>query len=344
MLSVRNGHRARARLVAVGARVPARVVTNAELEETLDTSDEWITTRTGIRERRVAGPDEAASDLAAGAAQEILAQAGVPAEDIDVVLVATATPDHLFPATAALVAERIGARNAGSFDLMAGCTGFIYALAQACALVESGIARHVLTVGGETFSRVLDWTDRSTCVLFGDAGAGALISASTEDDATGFLGFDLGTDGSGAPLLLIPGGGSRRPPSSPDYRREESFIRMNGREVFKFATRVMVDSATRLLDRLEVRPDEIDLLVAHQANLRIIEHAVKRLGVPESRVFNNVDRYGNTSSASIPLALAEARERGRLRPGDLTLLVGFGAGLTWGSTVVRYEPLVPAAG
>jgi 3-oxoacyl-[acyl-carrier-protein] synthase-3 len=344
MLSVRNGHRARARLVAVGARVPDRVVTNAELEETLDTSDEWIVTRTGIRERRVASPDEAASDLAAAAADEILAQAGVAAEDVDVVLVATATPDHLFPATAALVAERIGARNAGSFDLMAGCTGFIYALAQACALVESGIARHVLAVGGETFSRVLDWTDRSTCVLFGDAGAGALVSASSEDEATGFLGFDLGTDGSGAPLLLIPGGGSRRPPSAPDYRREESFIQMNGREVFKFATRVMVDSATRLLDRLEIGPDEIDLLVAHQANLRIIEHAVKRLGIPQSRVFNNVDRYGNTSSASIPLALAEARERGRLRPGDLTLLIGFGAGLTWGSTVVRYEPLVPAAG
>jgi 3-oxoacyl-[acyl-carrier-protein] synthase-3 len=344
MLAIRNGHRQRARLVAVGAHIPERVLTNEELEEQLDTSDEWISTRTGIRERRIAREGEAASDLAAAAAPDILARAGVSAEELDIVVVATATPDHLFPSTAAIVCDRIGARNAGSFDLMAGCTGFIYGLAQACALVEAGLARHVLVVGAEAFSRIMDWTDRSTCVLFGDAGAGALVSASDDEDATGFLGFELGTDGSGAPLLLVPGGGSRRPASAADYRREESFMQMNGREVFKFAARVMVESSSRLLERLEIGVADIDLLVAHQANLRIIEHAVKRLGISQSRVYNNVDRFGNTSSASIPLALAEARDLGRLRPGDLTLLVGFGAGLTWGSTVVRYEPLPAAAG
>jgi len=342
MIAVRNGHRSRARLTEVGAYVPSRVMTNAELERIVDTSDEWIASRTGIRERRVAAPDEAASDLAAAAGRDVLARAGVSAEDLDMVLLATATPDHVFPSTAAIVCDRLGAVNAGSFDLMAGCTGFIYALAQACALVESGLARNVLVVGGEVLTRFLDWSDRATCVLFGDGGGAALVTAGDEETTAGFLGFELGTDGAGAPLLVIPGGGGRRPSGAADYRREEAFIQMNGREVFKFAARVMVDSVERLLERLELGVDEIDLLVPHQANLRIIEHAVKRLGFDEGRVFNNLDRYGNTSSASIPLALAEAREVGVLRPGSRVLMVAFGAGLTWGATVARYEP-VPAA-
>jgi 3-oxoacyl-[acyl-carrier-protein] synthase III len=342
VIVTRNGHPGRARLVGVGAHVPERVLTNADIERMVDTSDEWITTRTGIRERRVAAPGEAASDLAAAAGRDVLARTGTAAEDLDIVIVATATADHLFPPTAALVCDRLGAVNAGSFDLMAGCTGFIYALAQACALVESGLARTVLVLGGEVLTRFVDWGDRSTCVLFGDGGGGALVVAADEETTGGFLGFELATDGSAASLLMVPGGGGRRPSGAEDYRRQEAFIQMNGREVFKFATRVMVDSVSRLLERLELSVEEIDLLVPHQANIRIIEHAVKRIGIDPGRVFNNLDRYGNTSSASIPIALTEAQDAGRLRSGALLLLVAFGAGLTWGATAVRYEP-VPAA-
>ncbi len=338
MIAVRNGYRARARFAGVGAYVPERVLVNADLERLVDTTDEWIVARTGIRERRLAAPEEAASDLAAAAGRDVLARAGVAAEDVDIVIVTTATPDHLFPSTSALVCERLGAVNAGSFDLGAGCTGFIYGLAQACALVESGLARTVLVLGGEALSRLVDWTDRTTCVLFGDGGGGALVVAGDEETTGGFLGFELGTDGTGAQLLCVPGGGSRRPSAAEDYRREEAFIQMNGREVFKFASRVMVDSVGRLLERLEIGVDEIDLLVPHQANIRIIEHAVKRIGIDGGRVFNNLERFGNTSSASIPIALAEAEQVGRLRPGDLVLMVAFGAGLSWGATAVRYEP------
>jgi 3-oxoacyl-[acyl-carrier-protein] synthase III len=324
---VRNGKRPRARLAAIGAHSPQRVVTNDEIARVVDTSDEWIFERTGIRERRFAGPDEASSDLAVVAAERILADAGVPASEIDVLIVPTASPDHLFPATAALVADRIGAESAAAFDLLAGCTGFIYGLAQGVALIESGIAGTVLVLGAETLSRLVDQTDRSTCILFGDA-----------DAVTGFLGFELGADGAGGPDLVIPAGGSRMPPLDGPYAPSDACLQMNGREVFRFASRVMVDSSSRLLEALEMSIDEIDLLVAHQANQRIIDHAIVRLGIPEERVFNNVARHGNTSSASIPLALTEARDAGILSPGDLVLMVGFGAGLTWGSTVARYEP------
>ena len=339
MIAVRNGRGARARLVEVGAYAPERVLRNDELEGMVETSDEWIVSRTGIRERRIAAPDQAASDLAAAAGRDVLERAGVDAAEVDMVIVATASPDHLFPSTAAIVCDRLGTVNAGSFDLMAGCTGFIYGLAQGCALIESGVARTVLVLGGEVLSRLLDWSDRATCVLFGDGGGAALLVAAGEDEADGFMGFDLGTDGAGAPLLGVPGGGGRRPSGSADYARSEAFIQMNGREVFRFATRVMVESVSRLLDRLELGVDEIDLLVPHQANIRIIEHAIARLGFPEERVFNNLDRFGNTSSASIPLALTEARAVGRLPAGSRVLMVAFGAGLTWASTVGRFEPL-----
>jgi len=342
LLVVRNGSHARARLLGISAYVPERVLTNADLETIVETSDEWIVTRTGIRERRVAAPEQSASDMAAEAALNLLADTGLGVEEVDVVMVLTATPDYLFPSTSSAVCERLGTK-AASFDLMAGCTGFIYGLAQACALVEAGLARNVLVLSGEVLTRFTDYTDRSTCVLFGDGGGAALVGAGSEEDTTGFLGFELGTDGTGGAQLLIPGGGARRPSCAEDYALAEAYIRMNGREVFKFATRAMVDSATRLLDRLEMGIGEVDLLVAHQANLRIIEHAVKRLGIDPERVYNNVDRFGNTSSASIPIALAEAIQVGRLRPGDLLLLVGFGAGLTWGSTVVRYEPALVRA-
>jgi 3-oxoacyl-[acyl-carrier-protein] synthase III len=342
VIAARNGKRQSARLVSVGSYVPERVVTNAELARTVDTTDEWIVTRTGIRERRFAAPDEAASDMALIAAEEIMAQAGVAPSELDFVIVPTSTPDHFFPSTAAILAERIGARGAAAYDLSAACAGFVYGLSQAAALVESGLAGHVLVVGSDQLGKMQDMTDRSTCILFGDAAGGALISAGDESTTGGFLGFEIGADGSGADLLTIPAGGSRQPITA-ETPRAEACIQMNGREVFKFATRVMIDSPLRLLERLEMSIDEIDLLIAHQANSRIIEHAVKRLGIAPEKVFNNLERYGNTSAASIPLAMKEARDLGRMRPGDLLLLVGFGGGLTWGTTIVRYEPVSPEA-
>jgi 3-oxoacyl-[acyl-carrier-protein] synthase-3 len=337
VIAVRNGRAHRARLVALGAHVPARVVTNAEIERNVDTSDEWIVTRTGIRERRFAAPAEAASDLAFAAARRVLDDAGLPAERLDMVIVPTSTPDHLFPSTAAILAHRLGARGAAAYDLSAACSGFVYGLAQGAALVEAGMATNVLVVGSEVLSKVTDHADRGTCILFGDGAGGALVSAGDPDETGGFLAFDLGADGGGADLLTIPAGGGRLPLSA-GPAPAEGCIRMDGPEVFRFATRIMVESAERLLDALELDVGEIDLVVAHQANSRIIDAAARRLGIPEERLFNNIERYGNTSAASIPLALAEARDAGRLRPGDLMLLVGFGAGLTWASTVVRWEP------
>ena len=337
MISVRNGRPTRARLAALGAYVPERVVTNAEMEDRLDTSDEWIVARTGIRERRFAAPDQASSDLGVIAAERALAAAGVPAEAIDMVIVATATPDHLFPSTATLLAHRIGARHAGAYDLLAACSGFVYGLAQASALVESGIARTVLVVGAEALSRLTDQTDRATCVIFADGAGAAVVTSAGPDEVTGFLGFELGADGGGADQLRIPAGGSRMPVAMAG-RPSDGYIQMNGTDVFRFATRVMVESTERLLAAAGLDIDEIDLVVAHQANTRILDHAAERLGVASDRVFSNIDRYGNTSSASIPLALTEARDEGRLSPGDLLLLVGFGGGLTWASTIVRYEP------
>lgn len=326
----------RARLAAFGAHVPERVVTNAWFEERLDTSDEWIVARTGIRERRWVGDGEATSDLAVGAALRILDAAGLDAADVDVVIVPTCTPDHLFPSVAAVTADRIGARAAAAFDLQAACSGFIYGLAQATALVESGLARNVLVVGAETFSRIIDPDDRATCILFGDGGAGALVTRGGPGTG-GFLGFELGADGSRGDDLILPVGGTRHPAWN-GFDPRDAYVRMNGREVFRFATRVMEESVVRLLERTGVAIGEVDLLVAHQANRRIIDHAVDRLGIDPARVFNNLERYGNTSAASIPLALTEARDAGALRPGDLVLMVGFGAGLTWASALARYEP------
>ena len=338
MISSRNGARVRARLAALGGYAPETVVTNDDIARRVETSDEWIVTRTGIRERRYAAPDQAASDLAVVAAERILESAGVEGAELDMVIVPTATPDHLFPSTAALVADRLGARNAAAFDLSAACSGFVYGLAQATGLIEAGIARTVLVVGAEVLSRVTDHDDRATCILFADGAGGALITRGDPEETTGFLAFDLGADGSGAEQLIIPAGGSRQPVSA-GPAPTDGCIKMDGPEVFRFATRVMVESAERLLEALEISIDEIDLLVAHQANSRIIEVAARRLGIPDERVYNNLERYGNTSSASIPLALAEARDEGRLRPGAMLLLAGFGGGLTWASTICRYEPI-----
>ncbi len=315
-------------ITGLGYHVPSRIVTNDELAEIVDTSDEWIATRTGIRERRIAAESEAMSDLAIPAARAALAQAGVKPRELDLIVVATITPDMMFPATAAIVADALGSSDAAAYDLSAGCTGFMYALAQAHAMIAAGLANRALVVGGDILSRTLDWTDRSTLVLFGD-GAGAVVLEHVDEG--GFLGFELGADGSGGRELHYPGSGSRLPVNG-----DREFLQMNGREVFKFATRVLVSSAEAVLAHCGLTVDDVDVYVPHQANVRIIDHAVRKLGFPKEKVVINVDRYGNTSSGSIPLALADAARDGRLRPGSLVLMTGMGAGLTWGSALMRW--------
>jgi 3-oxoacyl-[acyl-carrier-protein] synthase III len=314
-------------ITGLGAHVPERVLTNDELAQLVDTSDDWIVTRTGIRERRIAAETEALSDLALPAVQQALDQAGVDGRDIDLLIVATVTPDMMFPSTAALLADRIGAADAAAYDLSAGCTGFMYALAQAYGMLAGGLARRALVVGGDVLSRILDWNDRSTLILFGD-GAGAVVLEPSEEP--GFYAFELGADGAGGEHLWLPGSGSRV------FEDPRQHVKMNGREVFKFATRVLVTSGEAVLDRGGLSVGDVDVYVPHQANVRIIDHATKKLGIPSERVVINVDRYGNTSSGSIPLALADAQVDGRLRAGKLVLMTGMGAGLTWGSALMRW--------
>ena len=314
-------------ITGLGSRVPDRIVTNDELARLVDTSDEWIVERTGIRERRMADDKEALSDVALPACRKALAQAGLEGADIDLLIVATVTPDMAFPSTGAILADRLGATSAAAYDLSAGCTGFVYALAQGYAMVAGGLAHRALIVGGDLLSRILDWEDRSTLVLFGD-GAGAVVLETVPEQ--GFVGFELGADGAGGENLWLPGSGSRR------FDESEKYVKMNGREVFRFATRILVQSAEDLLAKCEVSIDDVDLYIPHQANMRIIDYATKKLGVPSDRVVINVDRYGNTSSGSIPLALADAAADGRLRPGQLVLMTGMGAGLTWGSALIRW--------
>ena len=314
-------------ITGLGAYVPERVIANDELAQMVDTSDEWIVERTGIRERRIAADSEALSDLSLPAARQALDQAGVDPKDIDLLIVATVTPDMMFPSTAAILADRMGATDAAAYDLSAGCTGFMYALAQAYGMVAGGLSRRALVVGGDVLSRILDWSDRSTVVLFGD-GAGAVVVEPAQE--AGFLAFELGADGAGGEHLWLPGSGSRL------FDGPERFVKMNGREVFKFATRVLVQSGEAVLERTGAHIEDVDVYVPHQANVRIIEHATKKLGIPSDRVVVNVDRYGNTSSGSIPLALADAQEDGRLQAGSLVLMTGMGAGLTWGSALMRW--------
>ncbi len=322
-------------ITGLGAHVPERVMTNDELSTMMDTSNEWIMERTGIRERRIAAPDEALSDLALPAAREALEEAGVAAADLDLVIVATVTPDMAFPATGAILADLLGAKDAAAYDLSAGCTGFMYAVAQAYGMVAAGLAQRTLVVGGDVLSRILDWSDRSTAVLFGD-GVGAVVLERVPEGDGGFLGFELGADGSGGPQLYLPAGGSRTPATAESVADGLHFVQMNGREVFKFATRVLVSSANAVLAECGRTIDEVDVYVPHQANVRIIEYATEKLGIPEDRVVIDVDRYGNTSSGSIPLALADAKREGRLQPGRLVLMTGMGAGLTWGSGLIEW--------
>ena len=316
-------------ITGLGVYVPERVFTNKDLEQFVDTTDEWIVERTGIRERRFATKEQALTDIAEPAARAALADAGVDAASIDLIIVATVTPDMMFPTSSALLADSLGMPDAAAYDLLAGCTGFMYALAQAYGMVSSGLSKRALVVGGDVLSKILDWTDRSTLVLFGD-GAGAVVVERVEQG--GFLGFELGADGGGGENLWLPGSGSRH------FEDADKLVKMNGREVFKFATRVMVSSAEKVLAECGKTVDDVDVYVPHQANKRIIDHAAGKLGIPEEKIVVNVDRYGNTSSGSIPLALADAAADGRLREGELVLMTGMGAGLTWGSALIEWTP------
>ena len=318
----------RVALIGIGSHVPERVMSNDEIASMVETSDEWIAQRTGIRERRIAAEPDSSATLGAEAARRALLSAGIDAGELDLIVTATASPDYYFPATASLIGERIGAGEVAGYDLSAACTGFIYALAQAYSQIAAGLAETVLVVGTEVFSRLLDWSDRSTCILFGD-GAGAVVLR-RDDDRHGLRGFELGADGSGALLLSVAAAGH-----AADHD-EGPFVRMNGPEVYKFATRVVVDSSLRSLEAAGLGVEDVDVFVPHQANRRIIDHAARRLGLDEAKVFSNVDRYGNTSAGSIPLCLDEAWRQGRIGPGDIVLMVGFGGGLAWGSCVMEW--------
>jgi 3-oxoacyl-[acyl-carrier-protein] synthase III len=325
MIGSANGRRIG--ITGLGVYVPDRVFTNKDLEQYVDTTDEWIVERTGIRERRFATEEQALTDIAEPAAIAALANAGVDASSIDLIIVATVTPDMMFPTSSALLADSLGMPDAAAYDLLAGCTGFMYALAQAYSMIASGLSQRALVVGGDVLSKILDWTDRSTLVLFGD-GAGAVVLEPVETG--GFLGFELGADGGGGDTLWLPGSGSRH------FEDADKLVKMNGREVFKFATRVMVSSASKVLDECGLTVDDVDVYVPHQANKRIIDHAAGKLGIPAEKIVVNVDRYGNTSSGSIPLALADAAADGRLHEGELVLMTGMGAGLTWGSALIEW--------
>jgi 3-oxoacyl-[acyl-carrier-protein] synthase III len=314
-------------VLGIGSHVPERVMTNDEIATMVETSDEWISQRTGIHERRIAGPADSSASLGAEAARLAIASAGVSPLDLDLIVAATASPDYYFPATASLIGERIGAVDVAGYDLSAACTGFIYALAQGYSQIASGLADTVLVVGTEVFSRLLDWGDRSTCILFGD-GAGAVVLGRGGDG--GLRSFEMGSDGTGAALLSVAAAGNA------EFDREGPYVKMNGPEVYKFATRVVVESATRCLETGGMTVADVDLFVPHQANRRIIDHAVRRLGLSEEKVFTNVDRYGNTSAGSIPIGLDEAWRQGRIDRGDVVLMVGFGGGLAWGSCVLEW--------
>ncbi|HEY43261.1 MAG TPA: ketoacyl-ACP synthase III [Anaerolineae bacterium] len=323
-----------AHVVGWGKYVPQRVLKNGELSELVDTSDEWIRTRTGIRERHLAEDGETTASMAFQAARQALEVAQLSPAQVDLIIVATATPDHLFPSTACLVQDMIGATRAAAFDLSAGCTGFIYGLSVAANMLSSGAYQTALVIGAETLSSITDWTDRSTCVLFGD-GAGAVVIQMGENKG-GVLAATLGSDGSGGDILWLPAGGSRMPTSQQTIDQRLHFIHMKGREVFRFAVKVIHEATCEVLQKAGYALSDLTLLIPHQANQRIIEAAARSLNLPLEMVYSNVEWYGNTSAASIPIALSEAVEKGRIQTGDLVVCVGFGAGLTWGAVAIRW--------
>jgi len=317
-----------------GGYAPAHVLTNADLERLVDTSDEWIVTRTGIRERRVAAAHETTASMGAVAGARAIAVAGLAPDDIDLILLATLTPDYWMPSTAALVKEAIGNTRAPAMDVAAACSGFVYAFATAQAYVASGMAQHVLVIGAELLTRFLDYSDRSTCILFGDGAGAVVISAS--DAPGGALGVELTTEPQGAYMIWLPAGGAKSPPSLETIARGEHYIRMEGRETYRFATKTLASTALTAISRAGLRPEDIDLFIPHQANIRIIEAVAKGLDMPMDRMFVNLDRYGNTSAASVPLALAEAVDSGRVRVGDHVVIVAFGAGFTSGAVALEW--------
>ena len=316
-----------------GKYVPTRVITNADLERTLDTSDEWIVTRTGIRERHIVAEGESTSQMSIAAAKDALEMAGVRAKDLNLIIVATSTPDYLTPPISSQIQHGLGAKNVGAFTLVTGCTGFVYALATAQQFIATGAYKTVLVIGAELLSRFVDWSDRATCVLFGD-GAGAVVVQATETPS-GVLSFVLGSDGSGGENLILPGGGAVNPPSHKSLDAGLHHLKMNGNEVFKFATRVLGKALREAIQQAGLKTEDIDLFIPHQANIRIIESAAKFANLPPEKVFVNVQKYGNTSAASIPIALCEAFEEGRAKIGDTLAFVAFGAGLTWAAAVVK---------
>jgi 3-oxoacyl-[acyl-carrier-protein] synthase-3 len=329
-----------ARITGWGMYAPERVVTNDDLSQIVDTSDEWIFSRTGIRSRHlVSGERESTLSLAVRAAWDALRVAGLSPTQLDLIIVATITPEYLLPSTASLVQDALGASHAGAFDLVAGCTGFIYALSLGTDHIRAGSAQHVLVIGAETLSRIVDWTDRDTCVLFGD-GAGAVVLSACEE-RSGVIAADLGSDGSGGDLLIQPAGGSRQPATHESVTKGDHFVKMNGRQVFRFATRAMARATSEIVEQAGWELHDVNLIIPHQANIRIIQSAAKRLELPEERFYLNLERYGNTSAASIPIALCEAVNRGWIKAGHRLVLVGFGAGLTWGAAALEWGLPLP---
>ncbi len=328
-----------AHITGWGMSVPDKVLTNDDLAELVDTNDEWIQSRTGIRERRIATDEQSTATLATDAAIHALDKAKISPSDVDLIIVATSSPDNIFPATASIVQDSIGAVKAGAFDISAACTGFILALNMAAQAIHTGSISTALVIGSETLSRFLDWTDRSTCIIFGD-GAGAFVLQASEEPG-GVLSAVMRSDGSGADLLGLSAGGSYYPASEPTIHEGKHFLFMNGKEVFRFATRVMAGATKDVLDQADISLEELDWIIPHQANRRIIETAARRLKFPIEQVVINLDRYGNTSTASIPLATVEAAQEGKLKPGDKIVFVGFGAGLSWGSLAVQWTGPLP---
>jgi 3-oxoacyl-[acyl-carrier-protein] synthase-3 len=324
----------RAKIVAVGAYAPKRVMTNADLSKLVDTSDEWIVQRTGIRERRIADETEATSDLAVKAAQQALERAGLVPEDIEFIAVGTTTPDMIFPSVGNIVQHRLGCRRAGSVDLMAACAGSVYSLVTGAQFVQTGKYRRVLCIGAETLSKITDFTDRGTCILLADA-AGAAVLEGTDEDR-GIIDVDLYSDGQYWELLYMPGGGSRHPATVETVEKRMHYAKMKGNEVFKVAVRMFAECTEKILSRNGYTAADVDLFIPHQANLRIIEAACKRVSLPMERVFVNVDRYGNTGAASVYVALEEALAAGRIKRGDLILLAAFGGGFAWGAVLMRW--------
>lgn len=321
------------RFLGTGSVVPEKVLANADLEKIVDTSDEWIQTRTGIRERRIADPGVATSDIAYDACVRALESASVDPVDLDAIIVGTVTPDYIFPSTACILQDRLGARHIMAFDLLAGCSGFMYALQAGKGIIDGGNAKKVLVVGAETLSTIMDFQDRSTCILFGD-GAGAVVLS--KSDTPGIMSITMGANGSQWELLYMPGGGSRIPASEESIKNRAHFLKMAGQEVFKEAVKAIESSSMEAIRLADLTPDDIDLFIPHQANYRILEAVRKRIGLPAEKVFSNLDRYGNTSSASVPIALDEAVRSGRVKKDDKILISVFGAGFTWGAAVVNW--------